>query len=119
MAEAAALMAKGAAEPLLRASLNETEIARMAEYVYATALAWDERWRVGGREELKRSEAELRRQLEPGRDLPPFKFPYESQPPYGWSIALHAHEVESLAEDLRDLRGSSRSGTFRILTTRV
>lgn len=110
IAEATALMAKGAAEPLLRTNLNETEIARMAEHVYATALAWDERWRVGGREELRRSEAEIREQLEPGEDLPPFKFPYESQPPHGRSIVLHAHEVENLAEDLHDLRSSLALG---------
>lgn len=110
MAEATALMASGAAEPLLRASLNETEITRMAEHVYATALAWDERFRFGGREEMKRAEAELRAQLEPGEGLPPFIFPYESQPPHGRSMALHAHEVENLTEDLHDLRGSLALG---------
>ena len=40
-------------DEFLRQNLNATEIARMAEYVFAKQLAWDERFRVGGREELK------------------------------------------------------------------
>jgi hypothetical protein len=40
-----------------RATLNDAEIRRMAEYVDANALAWDERTRYG-RDELKRMEAE-------------------------------------------------------------
>src|SRR6478672_9993287 len=41
----------------LRTTLNDAEIKRMAEYVYAKVLAWDERVRYG-RDELKRMEAE-------------------------------------------------------------
>jgi hypothetical protein len=41
-----------------RSSLNAAEIARMAEHVYANALAWDERVRFGGRDEMERLEAE-------------------------------------------------------------
>src|SRR5258707_350163 len=42
------------AKPATRASLSPAEINRMAEYVYANTLEWDERIRVGGRNELKR-----------------------------------------------------------------
>src|SRR6476660_6286240 len=41
----------------LRTTVNDAEAKRMAEYVYAKALAWDERTRFG-RDELKRMEAE-------------------------------------------------------------
>lgn len=41
----------------LRTSLNDAEIKRMAEYIYAKELAWDERTRYG-RDELKRMEAD-------------------------------------------------------------
>jgi hypothetical protein len=40
----------------LRTTLNDAEIRRVAEYVYARTLAWDERTRYG-RDELKRMEA--------------------------------------------------------------
>src|SRR5947209_3182283 len=50
--DAAAIAEQPSAAPQARSSLNETEIRLMADYVYATTLAWDERWRVGGREEL-------------------------------------------------------------------
>ena len=55
-------------------SLNATEIARMAEYVFAKLLAWDERFRVGGREEFKRLEVEVRQQLAEGEELQPWRF---------------------------------------------
>lgn len=41
--EAEALVERPASKAALRANLTETEIKRMAEYVYAKALAWDER----------------------------------------------------------------------------
>jgi hypothetical protein len=41
----------------VRTTLTDPEIKRMAEYVYANALAWDERPRYG-RDEMKRMEAE-------------------------------------------------------------
>ena len=50
----------------LRTTLNDTEIKRMAEYIYAKALAWDERTRYG-RDEMKRLEAEHRVRTETHR----------------------------------------------------
>ncbi|WP_409411259.1 DUF6538 domain-containing protein [Bradyrhizobium sp. AUGA SZCCT0182] len=59
MRDVTAIAEQPSVAPSARSSLNDTEIARMAEYVFAKALAWDERFRVGGREELKRVEAWL------------------------------------------------------------
>ena len=72
--------------PATRASLSPAEINRMAEYVYANTLEWDERIRVGGRDELKRMEIELRKQLkQEGRELDPPFYRYEDLPPHGIS----------------------------------
>jgi hypothetical protein len=48
-------------KPPTRATLAAAEIDRMAEYVYAVTLEWDERFRVGGRDELQRVLATVRR----------------------------------------------------------
>jgi hypothetical protein len=55
--EAEALIKEPTSKVVPRATLNDAEIRRMAEYVNANALAWDERTRYG-RDELKRMEAE-------------------------------------------------------------
>jgi integrase len=84
LSEAAALL-----KPLAvatRQSLNATEIARMAEYVFAKQLAWDERFRVGGREELKRLEVEVQQQSDQGHGSEPWAFPYETLPLHGLSV---------------------------------
>jgi hypothetical protein len=54
LARAKARLATTTAPTVKRTSLNDTKIKRMAEYVHAKALAWDERWRFGGRDEQKR-----------------------------------------------------------------
>jgi hypothetical protein len=82
LSEAAALLKPVAVAT--RQSLNATEIARMAEYVFAKQLAWDERFRVGGREELKRLEVEVRQQLAEGEELQPWAFPYEHNTACPW-----------------------------------
>jgi hypothetical protein len=75
--EAAALTTRPEAKAVLRSTLTDTEIKRMAEYVYAKALAWDERTRYG-RDEMKRMEAE-HIGLE-GRPLSgPWAYPYVAQ----------------------------------------
>jgi hypothetical protein len=50
----AATLTNEPTKPQLRASLNDTEITRMAEHVYARALTWDERVRVGVTERVSR-----------------------------------------------------------------
>ena len=49
-------------KPPVRATLSAPEIHRMAEYVYGRALQWDERIRVGGRDELRRMLASVHKQ---------------------------------------------------------
>ena len=58
--DAAAIAEQPSAAPQARSSLNETEIRLMADYVYATTLAWDERWRVGGGQQAGSSRAVAR-----------------------------------------------------------
>jgi integrase len=100
--EATALAGKAPVSPQPRSSLNDAEISRMAEYVYAKALAWDERIKVGGRDELKRIEAEHLR-LE-GRPMGPWAIPYDALPPYGISPAQLQADQEQLEDDLRFMR---------------
>ncbi|MBR1233142.1 hypothetical protein [Bradyrhizobium sp. AUGA SZCCT0182] len=63
----------------------------MAEYVYAKALAWDERTRYG-RDELKRMETE------------------HIRPAHGLSPAQLAENREQLAESLKDFRDALALG---------
>jgi hypothetical protein len=99
--EAAALSLRKP-KPVVRTTLTDAEIKRMAEYVYANALGHDERMRYG-RDEMKRNEEEHIRVW--GRPLSgPWLFPYETLPPYGLSPAQLAMEREHLAEDLQDMR---------------
>ena len=94
----------------LRTNLNDAEIKRMAEYVYAKTLAWDERTRYG-RDEMKRMEAEHLR-LE-GRPLSgPWAFPYETLPEHGLSAAQLAENREQLADDLKDMRENLALGNI-------
>ena len=88
-------------KPLQRSTLNDAEIKRMAEYVYAKALAWDERTRYG-RDELKRMEAEHVR-LE-GPLSGPWAFPYETLPEHGLSATQLAENREQLIDDLKVMR---------------
>ncbi len=86
-----------------RESLSTTEISRMAEYVFAKQLAWDERFRVGGREELKRLEAQVRGQFR-GEVLEPWAFPYETLPAHGLSVEQLSDNREQLADSLSTMR---------------
>lgn len=99
------------AKPATRASLSSAEIDRMAEYVYATALAWDERIRVGGRDELKRMEVELRKELKKeGREPDPPFYRYEDLPPHGLSIEQLNNDREQLKDDLRCMQDALALG---------
>jgi integrase len=94
-------------KPPMRASLSAAEIDRMAEYVYAKTLEWDERVRVGGRDELQRMLVTVRRDyVAAGRDpdeIIPFHR-YEDLPKYGLSAAQLAGFREQLLDDLRVMR---------------
>lgn len=79
------------------ATVNDAEIKRMGEYVYATALAWDERTRYG-RDEMRRMQAEHERLVGPMNT--PWAIPYESMPAHGWSPAILGEQRQQLSEDL-------------------
>jgi Domain of unknown function (DUF6538) len=98
-------------KPPMRTSLSTAEINRMAEYIYAKTLAWDERIRVGGRDELKRMGIELRKQLkQEGREPDPPFYRYEDLPPHGISIEQLNNNREQLEDDLRCMRGALALG---------
>ncbi|MGZ5871337.1 MAG: DUF6538 domain-containing protein, partial [Bradyrhizobium sp.] len=94
-------------KPATRSTLSRTEIDRMAEYVYAKALEWDELVRVGGRDELQRMLATVRRDAaSEGRDpneIIPF-YRYEDLPKYGLSVAQLADNRSQLLDELKSMR---------------
>lgn len=94
-------------KPPLRQKLFPIEVSRMAEYVYAKALAWDERIRVGGRDQLKRDLATLRKEAkaegEDPDEIKPF-YAYETLPRYGLSIDQLTDNRDQLVDDLRAAR---------------
>jgi len=85
----------------LRDTLNAAEIKRMAEYIYAKALAWDERTRFG-RDELKRIEAEHVRLEGPLRAS--WAVPYDAMPEHGMSREQLSDHQQQLTHDLREMR---------------
>lgn len=101
--EAEALTRQQPSKPTapLRTTLNDAEIKRMGEYVYAKTLAWDERFRFG-RDEFKRIEAEHIR-LE-GGSIGPWAIPYDELPPHGLTPAMLKESRDELAESLKDYR---------------
>jgi hypothetical protein len=93
--------------PPARATLSAAEIERMAEYIYGKALQWDERIRAGGRDELRRMFATIRKEaVAEGEDPAEIKpaYSYETLPPYGLSAEQLAENREQLAGDLRAMR---------------
>jgi hypothetical protein len=99
--KAAEARVQPAAAPVLRTHLNDAEIKRMAEYVYAKALASDERFRFG-RDEFRRMEAQ-HIQLE-GGSAEPWATPYDELPQHGLSPAILAENHQELVETLKDFR---------------
>jgi len=94
-------------KPPTRTTLTTAEIDRMAEYVYAKALAWDERFRVGGRDQLQRDLVTLRKEAKSkGRDpneITPF-YRFEDLPKYGLSAAQLSGNRAQLVDDLAATR---------------
>jgi hypothetical protein len=99
-----------------RTSLNDTEIKRMAEYVYAEALASDERARFSGRDEMKRMEAEIIR-LEGSADPP--RIPWEQWPLRGVPREIYEENRDALLEDLRMFREAAAMGDTSIVQDHV
>jgi integrase len=99
--QAAALTQRPEAKAALRAALTDTEIKRMAEYIYAKTLSWDERFRFG-RDEWKRMEDEHNRLHGPSSE--PWAVPYDQLPSHGFSPTILAEHRAQLTEDLRSMR---------------
>jgi integrase len=119
LAQAEAIIARRDAAPLAQQRLNDAEIARIAEHVYASTLAGDERLRFGGREELRRIEAEVMRQLEPGEVLGPFEFPIEDMPRFGRSIEQHNDDAAQLANSLQDMKAALAIGDISVVEDHI
>jgi len=99
------------AKPPTRDTLSSAEIERMADYIYTTTLAWDERFRVGGRDELKRTEEWLRKELkEEGRELDAPAYKYEDLPPFGLSREQLIDNKEQLEYDLHAMQDALALG---------
>jgi integrase len=94
-------------KPPTRTKLSDAEISRVAEYVYAKELGWDQRVREGGRDELKRMLNSARKQAkEDGEDpdeIQPW-WQYNELPTYGLSAAQLASNREEVQEELRSMR---------------
>jgi len=112
ISKAKALIAANRSPTIKRTSLNDTEIKRMSEYVYANALRQDERFRFGGRDERKRIEAELVR-LE-GTAEPPL-IPHEQWPQWGMPLRVFEENHEELLDTLRVIRRAAAMGDFSVV----
>ncbi|MDA9432083.1 hypothetical protein XH88_09865 [Bradyrhizobium sp. CCBAU 51627] len=116
IAKAKASLAATTVSVVKRISLNETEIKRMAEWVYAKALAWDERGRFTGREEEKRRYAELERLEGP---LPPPRFPHDDWPQFGVPRELYEEEAAELLDTLQEMRKAAAMGDISAVQDHV
>ncbi|MGY3693616.1 integrase [Bradyrhizobium sp. USDA 3240] len=117
ISKAQQLIATNAAPTVKRTSLNDTEIKRMVEWVYAKTLAWDERVRFGGRDEMERLEAEhLRRD---GTPLEPWAVPYEQWPPRGVPSRVFEANRDELTDTLRVLRQAAAMGDIAAVQDQV
>jgi integrase len=116
IAKAKARLAEAAAPIAKRTTLNDTEIKRMAEWVYATALAWDERGRFTGREEEKRRYAELERLEGP---MPPPRFPHDDLPQFGVPREVYEENAAELLETLTVMREAAAMGDISAVRDHV
>src|SRR5262245_43229998 len=116
--EAAALAKQRSDEPkpIVRTALNDTEIKRMAEYVYAKALAWDERVRFGGRDEMERMRAEFIR-LEGAVDPP--CIPLDLWPQRGVPRQVYEENKADLLDTLRVMREAAAMGDISAVQDHV
>ncbi|WP_426613172.1 DUF6538 domain-containing protein [Bradyrhizobium sp. McL0616] len=116
IAKAKASLAATTVPTVKRTSLNDTEIKRMAEYVYAKALAWDERVRFGGRDEMKRIEAEIIR-LEGAVEQP--LIAQEQWPQRGMPRGVYEENKAELLDTLREMREAAAMGDISAVQDHV
>ncbi|MCK1477399.1 site-specific integrase [Bradyrhizobium sp. 197] len=117
IAKAKARLAATTVPMVKRTSLNDTEIKRMAEWVYAKALAWDERVRFGGRDEMERLEAEHLRLK--GTPLGPWAVPYEQWPQRGVPRSVFEENRAELVDTLREIRQAAAMGDLSVVQDHV
>ncbi len=111
-AEAIAKQRLDKPKAILRATLNETEIKRISEYVYAKDLGGDERFRFGGREDRKRLETEIVR-LE-GSAEPPL-IPHDEWPQYGMPVSVFEQNRDELEDTLQVMRRAAALGDISVV----
>jgi integrase len=116
IARAKSRLATTEAPAVKRTSLSDTEIKRMAEYVYAKALAWDEQCRFTGREERKRREAEIIR-LE--GSIEPLSIPHDQWPQFGVPRQVYEENAAALVDDLRVMREAAAMGDISAVQDHV
>jgi len=116
IARAKARLATTSPPVIKRTSLNDTEIKRMAEFVYAKALADDERFRFGGRDERKRVEREIIR-LEAAAEAPLIS--HEEWPQYGMPRVVFEENRDELIDTLREMRGAAAMGDLSAVQDHV
>jgi hypothetical protein len=104
--EATALVAQPRALKPLRTSLNTAEVTRMAEALYGKLLADDEMWRFGGRAQMARGEAWLRRE---GIEFTPF-YRLDEVPEYGWSDEQLRVQKDNLVHELDTMQDALARG---------
>lgn len=116
IAKAKASLAATTVPAVKRAGLNDTEIKRMAEWVYAKALAWDEQSRFTGREERKRQHAEIIR-LE--GSAAPLSIPHDQWPQFGVPRQVYEENAVALVDDLRTMREAAAMGNISAVQDHV
>lgn len=116
IARAKARLATTTAPLIKRTSLNDAEIKRMAEWVYAKALAWDERIRFGGRDEQGRIRAEIIR-LEGSVEAP--LLPHEEWPARGLPRQVFEENRAELSDTIQVLREAAAMGDISAVQDHV
>ncbi|OKO88692.1 hypothetical protein AC629_08785 [Bradyrhizobium sp. NAS80.1] len=116
IAQAKSRLATTEAPAIKRTSLSDTEIKRTAEFVYADALAWDERVRFGGRDEMERMAAEVIR-LEGPIDTP--DIPLDQWPQRGMPREMYEENRAELLDTQRVMRKAAAMGDISAVQDRV
>lgn len=103
-----------------RTSVSDAEIAKIAEYVFAKGLAFDERMRFGGKPEWLQLHEDARRQVEAeGRQLEPGGYDLDELKPYGSPEGWLEQERESVADYLSTMREALARGDISAVEDEV
>ncbi|WP_407193471.1 tyrosine-type recombinase/integrase [Bradyrhizobium sp. STM 3566] len=116
IARATARLKESGAPLAKRTSLSETEVTRMAEYLYADTLTRDAQFRATGREQRKREYEEavgLQGHLDPPR------IPHDEWPAYGLHRQVYEDNKEAALDTLRLLRQCAAIGDISAVQDHV